>query len=205
MEMKELFQEIKDIEMPDEMQRRIMRNCYDVMEESQMNKSSAKKKIKKPVAIAVALAVCGCLTGITALAATGHLQGFFRDITRSDGAVTGTTYEQATNEINMSVTESSGEITVTVEFVEPNKAPYTYFENFGINEYEIADAEGNILVIGGETEMTALSDGKAEIAVPADGLANGAYKLNVSKFVGGKKADQPLELSGQWECEFTIE
>ena len=38
MDMKELFRDIKDIEMPDDMQERIIRNCYRAMEEREMNK-----------------------------------------------------------------------------------------------------------------------------------------------------------------------
>lgn len=47
------------------------------------------------------LVLCLCLTGVTALAATGKLQGFFSDITGWNGAVVGTSYEQATKELEV--------------------------------------------------------------------------------------------------------
>lgn len=205
MDMKELFRDIKDIEMPDEMQRRIIRNCYSVMEESEMNKKSTGKKMRKPMVIAVSLAVCGCITGVTALAATGHLQGFFKDKTRWDGAVVGTTYEQATDEINVSVTSGEGAITVTAEFVNPKAAPYGFISKFGITDYTIFDANGNVFVKDGKTAMTAISDGKIEFIIPVDNLEKGDYKLEISQFTGGAKAEQPLPVNGQWVCEFAVE
>lgn len=205
MDMKELFRDIKDIEMPDEMQRRIIKNCYGVMEEKEMNKKSTGKKMRKPMAVAISLAVCGCITGVTALAATGHLQGFFKDKTRFDGAVVGTTYEQATDEINVSVTSGEGAITVTAEFVNPKAAPYGFISEFGITDYTISDVNGNVLVKDGKTAMTAISDGKVEFVIPADNLEKGDYKLEISQFTGGSKADQPLPVNGQWVCEFAVE
>ncbi len=205
MDMKELFRDIKDIEMPDEMQRRIIKNCYSVMEESEMNKKTTGKKMRKPMAVAISLAVCGCITGVTALAATGQLNGFFKDKTRWDGAVVGTTYEQATNEINVSVTSCEGAITVTAELVNPKAAPYGFISEFGITDYTISDVNGNVFVKDGKTAMTAISDGKIEFVIPADNLGKGDYKLEISQFTGGSKADQPLPINGQWDCGFTIE
>ncbi len=204
MDIKDVLSDIKDIEMPDDMQERIIRNCYRAMEESEMNKKTTGKKMKKPMVVAVSLAVCGCITGVTALAATGHLQGFFKDKTRWDGAVVGTTYEQATDEINVSVTSGEGAVTVIAEFVNPKAAPYGFISEFGITDYTISDANGNILAKDGETAMTAISEGKVEFIIPADNLEKGEYKLEISQFTGGAKAEQPLPVNGQWVCEFTV-
>lgn len=46
-------------------------------------------------------------------------------------------------------------------------------------------------------------EGKAKIIIPTDTLVPGEYKLIVDEFVGEKKADQPLVMSGNWECKFT--
>lgn len=202
--MKEIFRDIKKIEMPDEMQRRIIKNCYNEMEEKKMNKKSTGKKMRKPMVIAVSIAVCACITGVTALATTGQLKGFFKDKTRWDGAVVGTTYELATDEINVSVTSGEGAITVTAEFVNPKAAPYGFISEFGITDYTIFDTDGNVLVNDGKTAMTAISDGKAEFVIPTDNLAEGDYSFNVNQFTGGSKADQPLPVHGKWVCEFTV-
>ena len=34
-------------------------------------------------------------------------------------------------------------------------------------------------------------------------VASGSYTLLVTAFVSEKKADQPLKISGSWECAFT--
>ena len=47
-------------------------------------------------------------------------------------------------------------------------------------------------------------DGKAVMTISLDGIDSGDYKLLISSFVGSKKADQPLKISGDWECDFTI-
>ena len=33
-------------------------------------------------------------------------------------------------------------------------------------------------------------------------VPEGSYKLRISEIVGSKKADQPLPIHGNWECEF---
>ena len=204
MDINDILSDMKKIEMPDEMQRRIIKNCYSVMEESEMNKKTTGKKMRKSMAIAVSLAVCGCITGVTALAATGQLKGFFKDKTRWDGAVVGTTYEQATDEINVSVASGEGVITVTAEFLNPKAAPYGFISEFGITDYTISDTEGNVLIKDGKTAMTAISEGKTEFVIPTDNFEKGDYKLEISQFTGGAKAEQPLPINGHWLCGFTV-
>ena len=89
---KELKKKVNEIEMSDEMRSRIIRNCYLKMEEETMRKNKRTTFFRKPMVAVASLALCICLTGISAMAATGKLQGFFKDITRWDGAVVGTSY-----------------------------------------------------------------------------------------------------------------
>lgn len=202
MEMRELFQEIKEIEMSEEMKNRIINNCYNEKEEKVMAKNKNRKIFRKPMVAIASMALCFCLVGITALAATGKLEGYFKDIKRWDGAVTGTSYEQATDEIKMSVNMVSNELEVTAEFKTPDKVPYMTFQTFGIEDYQIVDVSGNVIVEGGRTELVQITEGKTTIVIPITELADGKYKLVVSGFVGSSKADQPLVLSGTWEYEF---
>jgi len=51
-------------------------------------------------------------------------------------------------------------------------------------------------------EMIPYENGKITVAIPLETLESGSYKLIVDSFVGGSKADQPLEIHGNWECEF---
>lgn len=203
MEMKELSKKVKEIEMPDDMKKRIIRNCYNEMEEISMKKNGTNRIFRKPMAAVATLALCICLTGVTVLAASGKLQGFFKDITRWDGAVVGTSYEQATDEINVNAVVESDTLTVMAEMVDPKAAPYNSFDTFGIKSYEIIDEGGKAVMKGEETALVEMMDGKAQISISVKDLSDGNYKLLVYKFVGSKKADQPLVISGNWYCDFS--
>ena len=205
MEFENLKSAAKEITMPEEMKRRIAHNCKQIettMEEHNMNNRKNTSFFRKPVAVFAALAVCLSLS-VTALAATGVLQGFFRDITNHSGAIVGTSYEQATDEIDMDVTVDGDELTVLATFVDPNKFPYRESQLLGIADYRIMDAEGNVVQEGATDKFTPVANGQASIVLELNELATGSYKLIVTAFVSEKKADQPLNISGTWECEFS--
>lgn len=205
MEFENLKSAAQEITMPEEMKRRIAHNCKQIettMEEHNMNNRKNISFFRKPVAVFAALAVCLSLS-VTALAATGVLQGFFRDITNHSGAIVGTSYEQATDEIDMDVTVDGDELTVLATFVDPNKFPYRESQLLGIADYRIMDAEGNVVQEGATDKFTPVANGQASIVLELNELATGSYKLIVTAFVSEKKADQPLNISGTWECEFS--
>jgi hypothetical protein len=205
MEFENLKSAAQEITMPEEMKRRIAHNCKQIettMEEHNMNNRKNTSFFRKPAAVFAALAVCLSLS-VTALAATGVLQGFFRDITNHSGAIVGTSYEQATDEIDMDVTVDGDELTVLATFVDPNKFPYRESQLLGIADYRIMDADGNVVQEGATDKFTPVANGQASIVLELNGLATGSYKLIVTAFVSEKKADQPLNISGTWECEFS--
>ena len=205
MEFENLKSAAQEITMPEEMKRRIAHNCKQIettMEEHNMNNRKNTSFFRKPAAVFAALAVCLSLS-VTALAATGVLQGFFRDITNHSGAIVGTSYEQATNEIDMDVTVNGNELTVLATFVNPNKFPYRESELLGIAEYQIMNAEGKIVQEGGTDKSTPVVNGQVSIVLELNDIETGSYKLVVNSFVSEKKADQPLNISGNWECEFS--
>ena len=205
MEFENLKSAAQEITMPEEMKRRIAHNCKQIettMEEHNMNNRKNTSFFRKPAAVFVALAVCLSLS-VTALAATGVLQGFFRDITNHSGAIVGTSYEQATDEIDMDITVDGDELTVLATFVDPNKFPYRESQLLGIADYRIMDAEGNVVQEGATDKFTPVANGQASIVLELNELATGSYKLIVTAFVSEKKADQPLNISGTWECEFS--
>lgn len=205
MEFENLKSAAQEITMPEEMKRRIAHNCKQIettMEEHNMNNRKNTSFFRKPAAVFAALAVCLSLS-VTALAATGVLQGFFRDITNHSGAIVGTSYEQATDEIDMDVTVDGDELTVLATFVDPNKFPYRESQLLGIADYRIMDAEGNVVQEGATDKFTPVANGQASIVLELNELATGSYKLIVTAFVSEKKADQPLNISGTWECEFS--
>ena len=205
MDYENLKKTVKKIELSDEMRARIIRNCtsktlYET-EETIMNKNKTNGWTKKTGAVAAAAVLCLCLT-MTAGAAV--YTGFFKDITDRDGTVTGTQYDQAANEIDVSVIPAQNEISVLAVMVNPNVAPYSEIEQFGIDRYQIVDLSGNVVVEGDRTDLSALANGEAEIVISLEGIAGGDYRLVIDAFVGGKKADQPLVINGKWECEFSM-
>lgn len=212
MEKNLLAETVKKIELSEDRKERIIKNCYEKMEESVVSKNvqvkNATKRettrncFKRPMVAVASLAICLCLTGVTALASTGKLQGFFKDIVRWDGAVTGTTYEQATEEVELYASVVSDVLAVEMIMINPNTVPYSTLETLGIGQYKIVDGNGNTIVEKGVTENAEVTDGKANVAISLSEMASGKYKLMVNTLVGGAKAEQPLAISGNWECEF---
>ena len=199
-----LKEQLKKTEMPPEMKKRIISNCKNQLrtENMLMTENKPRSFFKKPVAAAAALAVFLCLTGVTALASAGKLQGFFKDITNWNGAIVGTSYEQATEEIEIQTTLNDNLLHVTIQFLLPEEAPYFTFETFGIEHYEIRDNSGAV-VKEGQIAMTDIANAAKSFEIAADELVSGTYALCIDKFVGGSKADQPLVIHGYWESEFT--
>ena len=154
---------------------------------------------KKVVSIAAVIALCLC----GSVAAANHF-GAFKDITNWTGTVTGTEYVQATDEIEVSAVAEQGVLTITAAFLSPSPSPYIEQETFSIGNYQIIDASGDVIVDAEGDDFVEIVDGKAVMTVSLKGIDNGDYKLLISSFVGSKKADQPLKISGNWECDFTI-
>lgn len=206
METQRLAEKIKEINMPDEMQERIIRRYYQTSNlemENQTMKKTSNTFFRRTAAVAASLVLCLCITGVTAFAASGQLKGFFKDITNWKGAVIGTAYEQATDELEVVILDSSEELTISVTMANPKVAPYIAIQELGVESYEILDDSGKLVMKGEPTAMEKVVDGQATIIVPAKELGTGTYKLVIRAFVGGAKAEQPLSMSGTWEMEFS--
>lgn len=200
MDEKKFVNKIREIEMPKDMQQRMIENCYIETEKKNMS-----KMFKRPMVAVASLALCICVTGVTALAATGKLEGYFKDIKRWDGAVVGTSYEQATKEVEVSIINVTDQLIVEITMLDPNVAPYSETDMLGIEEYKITDANGNTIVENEELKTAIVESDSVIVTVPVKNLSEGEYTLVVSKLVSEKKADQPLSLSGTWECDFVIQ
>ena len=168
------------------------------------------------IAAAVLLCVitaCFCIPSVAV-----PLEGFFQDITRRlDGAVIGTEYENATQEIKIEASaavKENGKIMIPLEitFLEMGeKEPYIYLTEgaAALGDYWVTDASGKeICSASGQQEATGLlEDGKAALMQPiaAETLLEGTeYILVVESVYGLQKAEQPLEMKGHWECGFTL-
>ncbi len=202
MEIKMLVEKINQIHMPEEMQEKIIENCYIEMEKKEMNRKTIKNFRMKPIVAIAVMAFCLCITGITAYAATEKLEGFFKDIKKWNGAIVGTSYEQATDEINVQIQKVSEELNLVITMVNPEEAPYSSFETLGIENYTILNSDESVIVEGKTTDMVEIVDSKVMTSISLKNIPSGAYKLVITEFVGGAKAEQPLIISGTWECEF---
>lgn len=149
------------------------------------------------MSIAAVITLCLCAS----VAAANHF-GQFKDITNWTGAVIGTEHEQATDEIEVTAVAEQGALAVTAVFLTPDTAPYSEEEAFRIGSYQIIDASGDVVANGEGDNFVEIVDGKAVMTISLDGIDNGDYKLLISSFVGSKKADQPLKISGDWGCGF---
>ena len=190
------------ITMPEEMKQRIVTACKT--HTTNTGKETTMKNrtfFRKPAAIFAILVICLSLS-VTAIAAPGILKGHFRDITNWQGAVVGTAYDHATDEVRVDATVNGNTLTVLAVFADPRMMPYTEAERLGIGAYRIVDAEGNT-VEEGSAEAAEIVGGRVAIGIPLDTLDRGNYKLMITSFISEKKADQPLTISGSWECAFT--
>ena len=155
--------------------------------------------LKKVVSVTAVIALCLCAS----VAATNHF-GLFKDVTNWCGAIIGMEYMQATDEIEVSAVAEQGVLRITATFLAPDMAPYSELDTFGVGSYQIVDASGDVMVDGEGADFVEIVNSKAVMTFSLEGIDSGDYKLLVSSFVGSKKADQPLKISGDWECDFTI-
>ncbi len=198
-----LIDNIKSIEMPKDMQYRIIRKCHYEKEKSEMKNNKTTTFFRKPVVITVTILLCIFFACVTVLASSEKIQGYFEDIKSITGAVTGTAYKQATDEIEISVTSVSDSLEIDITLLNIEQAPYIYFTSFGINNYAIIDSNGKSIVRNESADFVEIHDNKANITIPISNLDKGTYTLEISEFSGSSKADQPLVLSGNWKAEFT--
>ena len=167
-----------------------------------MKTNQKKTMFRKPAAALAALAILLSLA-VTAVAAPGILKGQFRDIKDWRGAVVGTAYDHATDEIAVSVTVNGNALTVHAVIADPQMAPYVYAERLGISQYRIESEKGKT-VQKGSAESVETFNGTAAVTIPLDGLEGGSYNLILTAFyISENKGDQPLNIYGNWECTFT--
>ena len=201
--MEKLKKEIQAIELSEPAKQRILDNCIKKIQSEQENYSMKKNivtNLKKPLVAVAVLALCLCLTGITAMATTG--KGFFQDIKRFDGAITGQTYQNATDEVLVYAAVEEDVLMVTVEMVKIEMVPYREIEVLELEKYRVYDDNGTVVMENVVPETVVMENNQVKFMIPAEELAKGTYKLELDVLCGSKKADQDLLIYGGWECEF---
>ena len=194
----------------------VMQAPFDLKEEiknmEERTMSKPKITIKRALALVAVLALCLVTVCMTPLASS--IKGFFSDIIRFDGAITGTQYENATNDIKVDVLETTSEngnviIPVELTFENPTEAPFPYIQEVAISEYKILDSNNKEII---KTKLSAedgdkgtVSDGKVlvNLSLNASKFKSGdEYTIAIEKMYGLSKADAPLHITGRWECKF---
>ena len=201
-----LEENMKQIEIPATLHSRC-RMGMDIIkkerEERQMNK---KNIIRMVLATAAVAGVCILTTGNTAI---GNTKGFFKDVTRWDGAIVGTEYLQATEEIEMEVVNTTAEhdnttICLEVTFVEKEQIPWKFIEEIALGSYKILDEEGKEVIVvendATEGAKGTIVNGETQIVFEVEPLEeNMQYTMVIQSMYGLKKADAPLDIKGNWE------
>ena len=209
--MKPIIEEKLDaIEIPENLHERCVAGVMKAkseMEERNMNKN----QIKKTVAAAAVALVCVFAVGSTTFA--DSIKGMFKDIVRFDGAVTGSEYVNATDE----VTITAGEVTVAdaevfvpvaITFVNPGTVPFSVIELVELDAFEILDADGDVVVSEKDANaVCSVNGGVANLSLGVEAgklVAGETYTLVIECFDGCSKADAPLAVKGEWVCAFEV-
>ena len=174
--------------------------------------SKPKFTIKRTMAIAAVLALCLVTVCMTPLA--NSIRGFFSDIIRFDGAITGTQYENATNDIKVDVLELTSEngnviIPLDLTFENPTEAPFPYIQEVAVSEYKIFDNNNKEII---KTKVSAEDGDKGPVSADkvlvnlslndAKFKSGEEYTIVIEKMYGLSKADAPLHITGSWKCNF---
>lgn len=195
MDFDDLRASVERIALSEEARTNIVRGCRRARMAAERGRAVRRRRL---AAAAAAAALC------LVLAAAAYGLGGFRDVTRWDGAVVGTEYGPAAEELDVRAVPADGGITVLAAMVSPETFPWRSLESLGLGAYRLTDGAGNTVAAGEGIDPAAVSGGKAQIFVPLTDLPGGEYTLCIDGFVGGSKGDQPLPILGPWTCPFSI-
>lgn len=162
---------------------------------------------KNTVAAAVALVLTFGLLTAGAVTYADSIRGAFSDVTRFDGAVVGTEYHNATEEIEVTAEANGDAVTVNARFLYPADAPYAFITELSLQNVTLTDSSGAKLLSVEETEQANINSGSATVRIPLGTVSlspDAEYTLTFDTAVGHAKAEQPLPMSGNWSCTVTI-
>lgn len=159
-----------------------------------------KKRVRTIALIAAAVMALG---GASVYAVQNG--GFFRDKQSITGAVTGETYENATDELTVTASCTDGMLNVSVAAVDSTKAPYAFFDELAIGEYKIVTENGDVKEEQNDVSGVKWEKGSAVFDIDVSDLESGAYTIEINRFVGSAKANQPLDINGDWSSAFTVD
>lgn len=199
--------ELNEIPIPPSLHSRAELGIEEAKKERK-GQNSIMKFHKKMIAAAAAVVLAvGVFAGSnTALAK--DIRGYFSDVFRFDGAVVGTEYNDATQEILFSElscrTDGEAEsFGLRVTFKNSTEAPFRFIEELSMHDVTITDGDGREVCTIADTEPVPVVDGSVYIILPADLSSHETYTLRCTTLRGHAKAEAPLDIHGTWECSFT--
>lgn len=152
--------ELDNIEIPKELHERskigIQKASSEIKGENKMN-----KYIKRVAGVAAALVLSIGLIAVNNSTLANSIKGFFKDITNWNGAITGTEYVQATEEIDIKVSISIVEsnkvlLPIEVTLKNINEAPFNVIEALALGKFKITDSSDNE-INNGEIQIGSIS------------------------------------------------
>lgn len=163
--------------------------------------SESMKKSRKIPKWAFAVIVPAVIALTSAGIYTAVEGGFFRDKTTISGTIIGQTYENATDEIEVKSEYSDGTLRITLNLLKYDTIPYSVLDEIEPYSFSLISLSDN-----SEEEIqfspAKINGNTAEIMVDFSSEPDTEYKLSFGSFLGSKKADQPLEIKGEWETFF---
>ena len=161
--------------------------------------------LRRASTVAAVVTICA----VTVVSA-GAIKGMFKDVKRWDGAVIGTEYVNATNDIEMSINATKDEyISLDINFENQNEAPFAFIQEVAITDYKVLDNnDKEVLEVNSTVEngiKGKVENGRVLVELPTEDKlnTNQDYKIVIDTIYGLAKADQPLKITGTWECEFS--
>ena len=197
------------IHIPDDLSKRCLMGVRKA--ELEMKKNKKKQWIRRMTTAAAAFVVCVLV--FTQTTAADTVKGFFKDITRVDGAITGTAYEVGMDEIQiqcqgMEVHSEKITMNLQISFANAEQPPYSELAALQIGEGQILNEDGKIVYeIESEADMLQASDlesGSVCIGLDVDDSVfekGQEYVLVIDTLYGHKKADAPLVIQGEWSIK----
>jgi len=218
-----LKNEIESMEFPNELSERSKKGIYQAHTEETKGNKFFKSMPMKFGSIAGAVVLAFSILMFTNTGFANSVKGFFEDITNWSGTVTGTVYENATNEITADVGEKviqSDKVSfpLSITLKEPDKAPYNTIEALTIGDFQVFQSGKPVnneqiafergpmaefeFMIKDEDKLLILEDKKFKTNLVINNLstsANETYTLIINSFFIQSKGDAPLEVKGEWE------
>ncbi len=156
------------------------------------------RRIPRWTVAVVIPAVIACISAGTYIAVES---GFFKDKTTFTGTVTGQTYENATDEIEVKSEYSGGTLRITLNLLKYDTIPYSILDEIEPCSFSLVNLSDN-----SEEEIqfspAKINGNTVEITTDFSAEPDTEYRLSFGSFLGSKKADQPLEIKGNWETVF---